>query len=299
MKNNIQATTDPKMFDSFVEVEGVKLNVDPINRKRTEGKDNVMAIFWEEQPFTWQFIQPYVKEALAKSDGQTDFLDVGTGSGIFGILMAKHHNASVIAIDKSDRAIEIAQKNVKLNAVGSIKFQHQLYSVDSVPENSVKVIGLYPPYHLYPEAIANRIPQHARGGSDGQQEFINQLKISTHHLAEDGIIFFNQMCLGDENGPRFLQYISEFIKESPSIIYTNVFSPVDTRMFLKGVYGGRHTDYIEKTAQEYPVLYYTVGIIKKDGKGEIKEVAHNIDLHGRSWEDRIVLHHEIADHEYK
>jgi len=299
MENKLKATTDPNMFDSFVEFEGIKLSVDPINRKRTEQEDNVMAIFWEEQPFTWKFVQPYIKEALERSNGQIGFLDVGTGSGIFGILMAKHYNAKVVAVDKSDRAIKIAQENARLNDVDSIKFQHELYSVNSVPESSVKIIGLYPPYHLYPIEIENKVPQHARGGSDGQQEFINQLKIATHHLAKDGIIFFNQMCLGNENGPKFLKYIPELVEGNPSIIYTNVFSPMGTRIFLEGVYGDKHADYVDKISNEYPVLYYIVGIIRKDGKGEVKEVIHSIDLKERSWKDRIKLHYEIAGHEYK
>ena len=52
------------MYDDYVELDSVRLQVDRIDRKRNECDDNVMAIFHEEQPFTWQFVKSYVKEAL-------------------------------------------------------------------------------------------------------------------------------------------------------------------------------------------------------------------------------------------
>lgn len=287
------------MFDEEVEFAGIKLKVDPINRKRTDRSDNVMAIFHEEQPFTWEFARPYIAAALKESDGSIDFLDIGCGSGVFSILVAKHFPGSkIIALDKSPRAIEQARENGKLNGV-NFDVKHELYSADSFPPKAAKVIGLYPPYHLYPNEIAEKIPQHARGGSNGQDEFKNQLSIANHHLADGGVIFFNQMCLGDEQAPEFTKYFSSFIDGNPSILYTNVFPGSDTKEFLRGVYGERHQKYVEETAKANPKVYYNVGIIRRDGKGEVREVSHDIDLRGRNWDDRIKLHYEIAQHEYK
>lgn len=294
------AKTDPNMFDENVEFADIKLKVDPINRKRTDQSDNVMAVFYEEQPFTWEFAKPYIEQALRDSGGSIDFLDIGCGSGVFSILVAKHFPESrqIVALDKSPRAIEQAQENAKLNDV-QFDVKHELYSESSFPPKSAKVIGLYPPYHLYPESIAESIPQHARGGSDGQDEFKNQLKIANHHLADEGVIFFNQMCLGNDSQPEFTQYIPEFVEGSPTILYTNVFPSMNTDEFLQGVYGNKHQDYVRETTEKYPKVYYNVGIIRRDGKGEVKEVPHSIDLKGRTWEDRVKLHYEIAQHEYK
>jgi SAM-dependent methyltransferase len=293
------ATSSPTMFDEEAEFAGIKLKVDPIDRKRTDESDNVMAIFYEEQPFTWEFSKPYIEQALNESTGSIDFLDIGCGSGVFSILVGKHFpDSKIIALDKSPRAIEQAQENAKLNAV-SFDVKHELYSPDSFPAKSAKVTGLYPPYHLYPEEIAEKIPQHARGGSDGQDEFKNQLKVANHHLADNGIIFFNQMCLGDENEPEFTRYIPEYIEGNPSVLYTNVFPGMSTEEFLKGVYADKHPEYVHETTERYPKVYYNVGIIRRDGKGEVKEMPHTIDLKGRTWDDRIKLHYEIAQHEYK
>lgn len=290
-----RTTTDPRMFDTDVTIDGIHLRVDRIDRKRTEGSDNVMAIFWEEQPFTWRFIQPHIIRALKESPGSLGFLDVGTGSGIFGIWMAKHLGASVVAIDKSARAIARAKQNARRNGV-KLQYRFGRYQVGSVPRQSAKVIGLYPPYHLYPQSIAPAIPQHARGGSDGQDEFRNQLHIANTHLAPNGVIFFNQMCLGTDRGPRFLDYIPKLIGGRPSIVYTNVFPRIRTRAFLRGVYGERHHRYVEATSKKYPWLYYAVGIIRRDGQGAVQEVKHRIPLRGRTWKDRIVLHQEISGH---
>jgi SAM-dependent methyltransferase len=295
MKN---PTTNPTMYDDFVELDGIRLRVDRLDRERTDNDDNVMAIFYEEQPFTWQFVQPYLRDALTESAGEIDFLDVGCGSGIFSLLMAKHYNAKVIAIDKSNRAIDFAGKNAILNDL-EFQIQHELYNVCSAPKEGSKIIGLYPPYHIYPEFIKEKIPQHARGGSNGQEEFKNQLAIASNHLAENGIIFFNQMCLGDESGPDLLDYIPKLVVDNPSVIYTNVLPPIETKEFLEGVYRGDHRYFVDKVSSENPWVHYTVGIVKRDRKGEVIHVKHDIDLKGRSWEDRIKLHREIALHEFR
>lgn len=289
-------TNNPTMFDTHVTLDGVTIDVDPINRPRSEQDDNVMAIFWEEQPFTWQFIQPYVHQALAESDGSIDFLDIGTGSGIFGILMAKRYSAKVFAIDKSSRAIAQAKANAARNGV-QMTLLHQEYSRQSVPPYSTKIVGMNPPFHLYPPEIEQTIPQHARGGSDGQGEFRSQLAIADNHLAKNGVLFFILMCPGDTHGPTFLDYIPKLISDNPSIMYTNVFPPMETKTFLQDVYGNRHEQYTKATAQTFPMLYYTVGIIRRNGKGEVQEVEHGIDLRGRTWQDRVELHQQIAGHE--
>lgn len=286
------------MYDDYVELDSVRLQVDRIDRKRNECDDNVMAIFHEEQPFTWQFVKSYVKEALIEATGTVDFLDVGCGSGVFGLLMAKHFNARVTAIDKSKRAVDFAKKNAILNGL-ELQVQHGVYSQSSVPERSAKVIGLYPPYHIYPSSVEEKIPQHARGGSDGQGEFKNQLTIADYHLAENGILFFNQMCLGDEFGPRFLRYIPQLITGDPSIVYTNVLPSISTLEFLESVYQGKYSSFVDEVSSQNPLIYYNVGIVKRDGNGTSVCVEHNIDLKGRTWKDRIKLHREIARHEFK
>lgn len=283
----------PNMYADTAAFEGITLRVDPINRERSEGSDNAMAMFHEEQPLTWHVSKPFMETAFEQSKGVVDFLDVGTGSGVFGILVSKHFQGkNVVALDKSPRAIEMAKANSKANGV-EFELKLGFYNINSIPRASAKVIGLYPPYHLYPDSQAEKIPQHARGGSDGQGEFKSQLVISDYLLADEGIIFFNQMCLGGENGPDFLEYIPKLV-EGASVEYTNVFPRISTREFLRGVYGDQCSEYVGKTSEKNPWLYYCVGIVRKDGKGTATEFAHDFDLQGRTWADRILLHKELA-----
>jgi len=288
-------TKEPSMFDEEASFAGITIAVDPINRKRTEGDDNVMAMFYEEQPFMWEFVKNDIALAIQNAQGVIDFLDVGTGSGVWAILVCKNLNAkNVVAIDKSPRAIKEAQKNADRNGV-SFKIQEEFYNMNSAPYRSAKSIGLYPPYHLYPKELEMDIPQHARGGVDGQQIFREQLCVANYHLAVNGSIVFNQMCLGRNGKPRFVEYIPHLLEEV-SLRYTNIFPPMRTDEFLKGVYGEKLADYQKEISQKYPELYYCDGVITRDGQNKVEEVTHSVDLKGRTWQDRIELHREIGLH---
>lgn len=295
VRSNTMTNESPRMFDSQASFAGITLTVDPIDRERSEGADNVMAMFYEEQPFMWEYVKTRLEQAIKRVRGSVDFLDVGTGSSVWSLLAIKNLNAqNVVAIDKSPRAIEMARQNARANGV-DFELRHEFYNMNSAEYRSAKAIGIYAPYHLYPASIEMKIPQHARGGVDGQQVFKEQLCIANYHLAEGGVIVFNQMCLGKGGAPMFTRYIPQLI-EGTSLTYTNIFKPMSTAEFLAGVYGDEHVAYQKSVAAAYPEIYYCDGVIRRDGKGEMLVEKHSIDLHGRSWEDRIQLHKEISRH---
>jgi len=78
-------------------------------------------------------------------------LDIGTGSGCIPITLAKHTNASIMAIDVSENALEVAKENAILNTV-KVKFilQDILHS-ESLPK--VDLIVSNPPYVLDNEKV--------------------------------------------------------------------------------------------------------------------------------------------------
>lgn len=286
---------NPKMFDSSTSFANITIEVDPINRKRTDGSDNVMAMFYEEQPMMWEFVQNEIEKSIKQAKGEIDFLDVGTGSGVWSILVAKNLKAkNILAIDKSLRAIKWAKKNASLNEA-NFKVSHEFYNISTAPYQSCNVIGIYAPYHLYPKEVEFKIPQHARGGVDGQQIFREQLVVANYHLAKNGIIVFNQMCLGRNGHPEFVNYIPQLV-ENVSLEYTDIFPPMKTKDFLKAIYGNKYANYVNGISKRFPEIYYCNGIIRRDGKGSITEVTHSIYTKGRSWKDRIELHTEIAKH---
>ncbi|MDB5259946.1 MAG: hypothetical protein JWN37_177 [Candidatus Nomurabacteria bacterium] len=283
------------MHDKQASFAGITLHIDPVSKKRREGSDNVMAIFWEEQPMWWYFIKDIVKNTIQKVKAPVDFLDVGTGGGVMAILAKKHAGAKIIlAIDKSLRAVKESQKNAKRNKT-PFKTKLEFYNTNTAPYKSVKVISINAPYHLYPKEMEMDIPQHARGGIDGQQVFKEQLAIANYHLADHGIIVFNQMCLGRMGRPEFIKYIPELI-EGASLVYTNIFPPIKSKVFFRKVYGNTFTSYQNEMSKKYPELYYCNGVITRNGKGSVKRVVHRLDLKGRSWEDRFELHRQISKH---
>ena len=284
------------MFNERVEFGNIIIEVDPVNRERTEDSDNVMAIFHEEQPLMWEYVRVEIERAISMVQGSIDFLDVGTGSGVWSILIAKNIQArNISAIDKSDRAIAKTIHNAKLNEV-CFETRQELYNISTIPYRSAKVIGIYAPYHLYPPEVEMKVPQHARGGIDGQQVFKEQLVIANYHLAKQGILVFNQMCLGRKGRPEFAHYISHLMK-GVSLEYVNIFPPIETYYFLKNLYGDTFENYVDSTSIEFPELYFCDGIIRRDGKGKVIEGEYPFDLKGRSWASRIAIHQELVKHQ--
>jgi hypothetical protein len=127
---------------------------------------------------------------------------------------------------------------------------------------------------LYPSSIETEIPLHARGGVDGQQVFKEQLTTADYHLTNNGIIVFNQMCLGRDGKPAFVDYIPRIIDDC-SLEYTNILPPIKTSEFLNEVYGPEFADYVSEVSRENPQLFYCNGIIKRDGNGRVGRILLN------------------------
>lgn len=289
--------SEPNLYDQIVIVDGIKLVVDSMERR---GTDNIMPMLWEEQPMTWHFVRGFAEKALTDSAGEIDFLDVGCGSGVFSLLMAKHLGAKTLGIDINPRAIEFSEENSRRNNITSAVFRLESYSPSTVPPKSTKVIGLYPPYHLYPPSVEGKIPLHARGGWNGQGVFEKQLKFAIQHVDDNGIIFAQQMLVGDSAEQCLLDALeSTGTKRTFECVLTQILTPISSKKFLAEVYGKRYTEFHFNFAERYAQLFLVVAVMKATAQGvtTIEEVGHNFDLHGRSWGDRILAHKEIAGHE--
>ncbi len=280
--------------EGYVRYKNIILRVDTIGRFSME---NVMGIFYEEQPLMWELFNERIRKIILKGENEEiDFLDVGTGSGFWAIMVAKYIGGNIVAIDKIARAVEIAEQNIRTNNV-KVELRHEKYNENTVPPKSTKVIYMNPPYHIYPPEIENCVPYHARGGSYGFEEFINQLTIARNHLSINGSIFFHHMCLGNDKGPESLKFIPECLGNNISIYILNVLPPISSLYFLEQVYKGKFHSFIHEVTTKYPKLYFTDGIIKWSYKNKIKvENLDNSYLKGKTWEDRINLHFEIYKH---
>lgn len=281
------------MYDTEIEFEGIKFRTDPVDSKK-EGQ-NLMSILWEEQCLQWHFSKNHIRKAIHESEGSIDFLDVGTGSGVWSLLVKKNTQAqNILAIDINPRAIRFAKENSISNGL-DITVKQEFYNIQTTQHKSAKVIGIYPPYHIYPSELEPKIPLHARGGINGQQLLKEELTVANYHLADNGIIILNQGCLGRDGSPEFLRYIPN-IMDDCSITWTNILPSTKTEEFLSAVYGKRFTDFQEEVSQNFPELYLCNLIIKRDGQKDIKKIEHKIDLKGRTWNDRYAIHREITRH---
>lgn len=292
---------------------GIVVAYDPLTR-RSEEKDNVLPILHEEHVVTWKLLGDAVLSAVCRPDShaQANFLDVGTGSGIWPILVRKVLQRKrlhcppdrFIAVDKVLRMIEATRKNMRLNALDpdSIELEYAPYSEAAAPLGGVRAVFMNPPYHIYPQEAEPWVPHHARGGPHGFEEFENWLRVANGHLAPEGTLFFHHMCLGDAQGPRSLRFLREHIEGVVSITMHDILPPHPTRKFLAGVYDDAYSCFVDEVSREYPFLYFTSGMLRRrlGFQGDPKIHRSPVDaalLAGRAWRDRIQLHRRIADRE--
>ena len=125
------------------------------------------------------------------------FADIGTGTGILGIAMAKYFPASTgTLVDISDEALKIAKRNLmkysELNKRIKLKKSDLL---EGFPENSLDVIISNPPYidsdeiqNLMPEVLNYEPHLALDGGKDGLC-LINELQLQASKVLKNKGIF--------------------------------------------------------------------------------------------------------------
>jgi methylase of polypeptide subunit release factors len=295
---------------------GVELAHDSWER---QGLDNVMPVLDEEQVATWRLLGGDMIAAAARGgagaaaarqgsaldrEREIAFLDVGTGSGFWAILVARglaqapaarrRGSGRVLAIDKSSRAVEVAAANARDNDA-LVEVVREEYGAHTAATASVAAIFMNPPYHLYPPELEASVPLHARGGPHGYELFFSWLQAADRHLAPSGELFFHHMGLGDEE-PWLSRRLAGLMSGGPSLRFSNLLPPIATQDFLLGVYGGRHRHFVAETAGRFPRLFFMSGVIVRDGRGERRGGDTREALAaGASWEGRIALHRALAN----
>ena len=204
-KNWKPCFSDPERGVAFF--DGLEIHADPITDPRI---DRVMPIFQEEQIFVCRHMTHLF-------DGSPLVLDVGTGSGIYGLWAAKH-GCRVIGVDMQARAIRMARKNAQRNDIeevtrgevspgdlpdliqstqaGSITLLKRSFDerfVSHLEGISFGIVILSPPYNPTSEELPTKPARHADSGKDGQKCFRNQSKWAREVISDDGIIVGNQM----------------------------------------------------------------------------------------------------------
>jgi len=118
------------------------------------------------RPETEELVSWIVREVKIKKPSLSEpipynILDIGTGSGCIAIALAKNlPKAKVWALDVSEKAIEVAQNNAKLNQVNIHFLNEDILSLKSLPEKFDSIVS-NPPYvrELEKNEIKNNVLQ--------------------------------------------------------------------------------------------------------------------------------------------
>ncbi|MCG2610547.1 peptide chain release factor N(5)-glutamine methyltransferase [Flavobacterium sp. SM15] len=157
------------------------------------------------RPETEELVDWIIKEN--SKDKELKILDIGTGSGCIAISLAKDlPNAKVYAMDVSEKALEIAQKNAKRNKV-TVIFLHQSILETEDLLATFDIIVSNPPYvrNLEKEEIKKNVldyEPHLALFVEDTDALLFYRKISelaVKNLSENGQLFFEiNQYLGKE-----------------------------------------------------------------------------------------------------
>lgn len=151
-----------------------------------------------------------LKREYKKEKKTVKILDMCTGSGCIGISLAKlFKNSVVVAIDKSDDALQVARENALINNIDNIEFIcSDLFEKVVINENEEKfdIIVSNPPYistteieNLMPE-VKNYEPRMALDGDeDGLLFYRRIIEESKLFIKDKGFLVFEIGCTQAES----------------------------------------------------------------------------------------------------
>lgn len=166
-----------------------------------------------------------IQDASCKTQN-LKILDIGTGCGIIPIVLKKHFpNAEVSAVDFSEKALEMAQKNADFHKV-DINFKFQDY-LNSDLTGKYDIILSNPPYIGMEEEIEI---------ADSVKEFEPKMALFSPTL--NALIFYEKIAKDcenhlSENGMVFLEINQKLGKET-SDLFVDVVSEVELKKDLSG-----------------------------------------------------------------
>ncbi|WP_299121037.1 peptide chain release factor N(5)-glutamine methyltransferase [uncultured Tenacibaculum sp.] len=164
------------------------------------------------RPETEELVEWVIQEVSSMrkklgSDKKLSILDIGTGSGCIPISLKKNlSNVDVTSIDISEKALETANQNAKLNEVDVEFIEKDILNTNSLPKQ-YDIIVSNPPYvrNLEKVEIKNNVLQnepHLALFVDDNNPLVFYEKIADlakNHLTDNGLLFFEiNQYLGQE-----------------------------------------------------------------------------------------------------
>jgi release factor glutamine methyltransferase len=134
------------------------------------------------------------------SHGEESALDMGSGSGLQAILMARCGISRVVAVDADSRAVLATEFNALLNGVsewttgdGASVSAYVGNLFHPIPERRFDLIVSNPP--TFPSRVKS--PRYTKGGEQGRQFLDSLIRESREHLNGGGTLQFVQSSLFD------------------------------------------------------------------------------------------------------
>ena len=199
--------------DGYAHVDGVFVETDTFADPRS---DRVFPILIEEQPCMWLLLRRLLRQLTAARGREgasrpISVLDVGTGSGFFSLLCARHFGCSVVAVDVSPRALEFARKNARANGlevsaslVDGISRKGHIHLAEGdiadwatmppiAATRGFDIVLLTPPYNPTHPALDQSVAKHAGAGELGQDSYQAQIDSVAHLLKPGGLCIINHL----------------------------------------------------------------------------------------------------------
>lgn len=150
----------------------------------------------------------YAKKLFNK---KINILDIGTGSGAIAITLAKKLECKVDAVDISEKALEVARENAKINNT-NIHFIHS--NIFQNVKNKYDLIISNPPYiskdEKIDEKVKNNEPHIALYANNNGLEFYEKiLREVNNYIKKPGIISFE---IGMTQGEEIKRIINKYLK---------------------------------------------------------------------------------------
>ncbi len=143
---------------------------------------------------------------VADKDAKLTFVEVGVGSGIISIMLAKHFkNAKFIAVDISEDALKVAKKNIEKFSLED-RIELRLGSLLEPVEEHIDYLVSNPPYIANDAELEHNLsyePQNALFGGNIGDEIIKKL---LNEVLKLGINLFTCEIGYDQKG-KITQYL--------------------------------------------------------------------------------------------
>lgn len=255
---NLDSETDPSAI-----LNKSPLSLTIVSDKLSYNKpDRIFPINQDENSV---FSQHVYADTVKHRDKYQRVADIGTGSGVLALAMAKAGAGEVIASDVNPRAQEFVEKNCKINGLNVQFVKSNLFK--SLSGKFDKIVIDLP----FMPAPGNVFPLHAQGGETGYEKAIRPFFSECwEHMNEGGCIQAALQSFGNENRDTAIDLIEEFIPKGWSYEIRHFFPIKDVPIDLYTTAFAGHDDYkkwkqgIWKKNLDY--MRFFMITIRNDGK---------------------------------